>query len=66
LLSGNRDRTKGKQNVKRMASLGHFPYYLVSNNPAVKTIADFTDKDRIALPAATLERLTVRRWGQQR
>ncbi|MBU4424032.1 MAG: ABC transporter substrate-binding protein, partial [Gammaproteobacteria bacterium] len=45
------DRTKGKQNVKGVASLGNFPYYLVSNNPAVKTIADFTDKDRIALPA---------------
>lgn len=49
-----------------MASLGHFPYYLVRNNTAIKTIADFTDKDRIALPAATFERLTVRRWGQQR
>lgn len=45
------DRTLGKQNVKGVASLGNFPYYLVSNNPAVKTIADFTDKDRIALPA---------------
>lgn len=45
------DRTRGKQNVKGVASLGNFPYYLVSNNPAVKTIADFSDKDRIALPA---------------
>lgn len=45
------DRTYGKQNVKAVASLGNFPYYLVSNNPKVKTIADFTDKDRIAVPA---------------
>src|SRR3954471_10727502 len=45
------DRTYGKQNVRGVASLGNFPYYLVSNNPAVKTIADFSDKDRIALPA---------------
>ncbi|MFT4191691.1 MAG: ABC transporter substrate-binding protein [Comamonas sp.] len=45
------DRTKGRQNVKGVASLGNFPYYLVSNNPSVKTIADFTDKDRIAVPA---------------
>ena len=45
------DRTRGKQNVRGVASLGNFPYYLVSNNPAVKTIADFTEKDRIALPA---------------
>jgi hypothetical protein len=34
------DRTYGKQNVRGVASLGNFPYYLVSNNPAVKTIAD--------------------------
>jgi NitT/TauT family transport system substrate-binding protein len=27
------------------------PLYLVTRNPAVKTIKDFTDKDRIALPA---------------
>ena len=27
------DRTHGKQNVKAVASLGNFPYYLVSNNP---------------------------------
>lgn len=45
------DRTYGKQNVKGVASLGNFPYYLVSNRPEVKTIADFTDKDRIAVPA---------------
>ncbi|MEI2416581.1 ABC transporter substrate-binding protein [Orrella sp. JC864] len=45
------DRTRGRQNVKGVASLGNFPYYLVSNNPAVRTIEDFTDKDRIAVPA---------------
>ncbi len=45
------DRTKGRQNVKAVASLGNFPYYLVSNNPNVKTLADFTEKDRIAVPA---------------
>jgi len=45
------DRTYGKQNVRGVASLGNFPYYLVSNNPAVKTITDLGDKDRIAVPA---------------
>lgn len=45
------DRTKGRQNVKAVASLGNFPYYLVSSNPNVKTIADISDKDRIAVPA---------------
>jgi NitT/TauT family transport system substrate-binding protein len=64
------DRTAGKQNVKGVASLGNFPYYLVSTNPKVKTIADFSDKDRIALPAVTvsvqariLQMAAARQWG---
>ena len=66
------DRTKGRQNVKGVASLGNFPYYLVSNNPAVKTIADFTDKDRIAVPAVgvsvqsrVLQLASARLWGDK-
>lgn len=64
------DRTAGRQNVRGVASLGNFPYYLVSTNPAVKTIADFGDKDRIALPAAgvsvqsrILQLASARLWG---
>jgi NitT/TauT family transport system substrate-binding protein len=64
------DRTYGRQNVRGVASLGNFPYYLVSNNPAVKTIADFSDKDRIALPAVgvsvqsrILQLASARLWG---
>ncbi|UUX97695.1 ABC transporter substrate-binding protein [Aquabacterium sp. J223] len=64
------DRTVGRQNVKGVASLGNFPYYLTTNNPAVKTIADFTDKDRIALPAVgvsvqsrILQMASAKRWG---
>jgi NitT/TauT family transport system substrate-binding protein len=66
------DRTHGKQNVKGVASLGNLPYYLVSNNPDVKTIADFTQKDRIALPAVNvsvqsrvLQYAAARRWGDK-
>lgn len=66
------DRTRGRQNVRGVASLGNFPYYLVSNNPAVKTIADFTDKDRIAVPAVTvsvqsrvLQMAAARQWGAE-
>jgi NitT/TauT family transport system substrate-binding protein len=65
LLSGNLDfpsggvgplltiwsKTKGRQEVKGVASLNSMPLYLVSVNPDVKTLKDFTDKDRIALPA---------------
>ncbi len=44
-------RTKGSLNVKGVASINSLPLYLNTVNPAVKTIADFTDKDRIGLPA---------------
>lgn len=46
------DRTKGRQNVKAIASLGSMPNYLLSNNPAVKSVKDLSEKDRIAVPAA--------------
>ncbi len=45
------DRTHGRQNVRGVASLGNIPYYLISTRPGVKTIADFGDADRIAMPA---------------
>jgi NitT/TauT family transport system substrate-binding protein len=64
------DRTAGKQNVKGVASLGNFPYYLVSTNPNVKGIGDLSDKDRIALPAVTvsvqariLQMAAAKQWG---
>ena len=64
------DRTYGKQNVRGVASLGNFPYYLTSTNPAVKTIADFSDKDRIATPAVgvsvqsrILQLASAKLWG---
>ena len=66
------DRTKGRQDVKGVASLGNFPYYLVTNNPSVKTIADFADKDRIALPAVgvsvqsrVLQLASAKLWGDK-
>lgn len=64
------DRTRGRQNVRAVASLGNLPYELVTNNPAVKSIDDFTDKDRIALPAAgvsmqsrLLQLASAKKWG---
>ncbi len=66
------DRTQGRHNVRGVASLGNFPYYLVSNNPAVKSIADFSDKDRIAVPAVgvsvqsrILQLASAKQWGEQ-
>lgn len=65
ILSGNLDfasggvgplltiwgRTKSNVGVKGIAAINSMPLYLNTINPNVKTIADFTDKDRIALPA---------------
>jgi len=66
------DRTKDRQNVRGVAALGSFPYYLVTNNPKVKTLADFTDKDRIGLPAVTvsvqariLQMAVAKQWGDK-
>ncbi|MBB1162857.1 ABC transporter substrate-binding protein [Aquariibacter albus] len=64
------DRSKGRQDVKGVASLGNFPYYLLSHNPKVRTIEDFGDGDRIALPAVgvsvqsrILQLASAQRWG---
>ncbi|MFQ1062307.1 ABC transporter substrate-binding protein [Bordetella trematum] len=66
------DRTRGRQNVKGVASLGNFPSYLVSINPQVRSIADFTERDRIALPAVgvsvqsrLLQLASAKLWGKE-
>ncbi len=65
LISGNLDfasggvgplvtiwaRTQNNIKVKGIAALNSMPLYLNTINPNVKTIKDFTEKDRIALPA---------------
>ncbi|WP_448192036.1 ABC transporter substrate-binding protein [Azospirillum sp. sgz301742] len=45
------DRTKGSANVKAIGALNAMPLFLTTNNPNVRSIKDFTDKDKIALPA---------------
>lgn len=44
-------RTRGSLDVKCVTAMNSMPLYLNSRNPTVKSLADFTDKDRIALPA---------------
>ncbi len=46
------DRTKGTLGVQGVAALSSMPNLLVTRNPNVKTIRDFTDKDRIAMAGA--------------
>ena len=62
-------KTKGKF-TRALFAYGHMPVTLVSRNPAVKTIADFTDQDRIAVPAIKvsiqamwLQMAAERTWG---
>ena len=44
-------KTRGNLDVRAVAAINAMPLYLVTNNPKVKTLKDFTDKDKIALPA---------------
>jgi len=44
-------RTKGNLDVKAVSAINSMPLYLNTRNPNVKTIKDFTERDRIALPA---------------
>lgn len=45
------DKTLGTLGVKTVAAMTTVPLYLNTSNPAVKSLKDFTDKDKIALPA---------------
>jgi NitT/TauT family transport system substrate-binding protein len=65
------DKTAGTpQEARALIAMQSMPYVLVTRNPNVKTIADFTDKDKIALPAVkltghaiALEIEAARIWG---
>jgi NitT/TauT family transport system substrate-binding protein len=54
-------KTRGNLNVRAVAALNSMPLYLNTRNPNVKSIKDFTDKDRIALPAVkvSIQALTL-------
>src|SRR5437762_9156823 len=44
-------RTRGNLDARGVGALNSMPLHLVTRNPNVKTISDFRDSDRIALPA---------------
>lgn len=48
------DKTRAKVDVRAIAAFSAVPQYLLTTNPDVKTIKDFTDKDKIALPAVAV------------
>jgi NitT/TauT family transport system substrate-binding protein len=65
------DKTVGTpREVRALSCVQLQPFMLVTNNAAVKTIADFSDKDRIAVPTAKisaqalcLEMAAAKLWG---
>ena len=60
-------KTRGAMAVKGVAALNSMPLYLNSINPDVKTIKDFSDKDRIALPAVrvSIQAITLQMAAEQ-
>lgn len=44
-------KTRGNIDVRGVSGLNQLPLILLTRNPAVKSLKDFSDKDRIALPA---------------
>ena len=65
------DKTVGTpQEIRALSAMQSMPYVLVTRNPNVKTIADFTENDKIALPAVkltghaiALEMASAKLWG---
>ncbi len=46
------DKTHGQ--IKGVSSMTTYPLYLITRNPDVKTIKDFTEKDKIAVPSVKI------------
>jgi NitT/TauT family transport system substrate-binding protein len=68
----DKSRTLGPNEVKGICGLGAGSVWLVTRNPNVKTLADFTEKDRIAVPgiktsfvAVVLQMAVAKAFGKQ-
>ena len=46
------DKTNGQ--IKGVSAMTTYPLYLVTRNPAVKSIKDFSDQDKIAVPSVKI------------
>ncbi len=66
------DKTAGTPNeVRALSAVQSMPFMLVTNREAIKTIKDFNDHDKIALPAVKvssqaicLQMAAAKEWGQ--
>ena len=66
-------KTKGNLDVKAVTAMNVMPLYLNTRNPDVKSIKDFTAKDKIALPAVkvsiqavTLQMAAAKEFGEDK
>src|SRR5205085_4666838 len=67
------DKTAGTPNeVRALSAAQAMPFILTCNRPEVKTIRDFTERDRIAVPgiknsnqAICLQMAAAKEWGQE-
>lgn len=64
------DKTRGKQKVRGMLALCSSPLLVVSTDPRIHSLKDFTDMDRIAVSAIkitdqaiTLQMAAAKEWG---
>jgi NitT/TauT family transport system substrate-binding protein len=48
------DKTRGNLDVRGVVALGNFDYALNTNDPNIRSVRDFTDKDRIAVSGVKL------------
>ena len=66
------DKTKDNVQIKGMSALTTYPLYLNVRNPNIKSIRDFSDKDKIAVPsvkistqAIMLQMAAAKEYGDQ-
>lgn len=66
-------KTKGNLDVKAVTAMNVMPLYLNTRNPDVKSLKDFTAKDKIALPAVkvsiqavTLQMAAAKEFGEDK
>ena len=65
-------KTKGESKVRVAAGLNNIPVFLNTANPNIRSLKDFTNKDKIALPAVkvslqaiVLQMAAAKEWGNE-
>lgn len=60
-------RTRGTIDVRAVSGLNALPLQLNTRSPTIKGIADFTDKDKIALPAVkvSMQATLLQMWAEK-